>query len=168
MFCLALAIVAFVAAMLGCASAKIKNRCPVFFLGLISFVLMIVYILVGATLVLTVSLTDAEFNKMCANTDIDSRTGDALSMIRDIDGFYYDVGQTMCSYACPCPIGFSGAWSQSETGWTEQQINDKFGRTYSALSDNSVANSGLYYLQFTSDTNTKTFTSFYDCLTRDD
>ena len=68
-FCLGLAVVAFVAAMLGCASAKIKNRCPVIFFGIISFVLMILYLLVGLTLVLIVGASGAELTRMCDAVD---------------------------------------------------------------------------------------------------
>jgi len=89
-------------------------------------------------------------------------------MIQDIDALYYDVGQTMCSVACPCPIEFSGTWSEAEIGLTESEINKKYGRTYLASSDNSTIGTDLFYLYFTDDPDIRTFTSFYDCLTRDD
>eukprot|EP00351_Strombidinopsis_sp_SopsisLIS2011_P003771 CAMPEP_0116876482 /NCGR_PEP_ID=MMETSP0463-20121206/8409_1 /TAXON_ID=181622 /ORGANISM="Strombidinopsis sp, Strain SopsisLIS2011" /LENGTH=185 /DNA_ID=CAMNT_0004523101 /DNA_START=411 /DNA_END=969 /DNA_ORIENTATION=- len=91
-----------------------------------------------------------------------------MMMIQDIDALYYDVGQTMCSVACPCPIEFSGTWSEAEIGLTESEINKKYGRTYLASSDNSTIGTDLFYLYFTDDPDIRTFTSFYDCLTRDD
>jgi len=74
----------------------------------------------------------------------------------------------MCSYSCPCPISYSGPWTENVSGLSENDLNSIYERTYDAAKDDSQANTGLNYLYFTNDSNVKTFTSFADCLARDD
>lgn len=154
------AVVALVTSILGMMAAKCVNRayCAVIF-GVFSFIVMIVFILMGA-FVTTYSAANADqIRKFCAGGyDASSETIMYFHQLAiDIDSKYDQLNKKMCTQdLCPCPYDKRSPWTQTVTGWTEEQIQEKYGRSYSINSPDY-----LYFSQLAGET---TYDNFLDCM----
>eukprot|EP00352_Strombidinopsis_acuminata_P007256 CAMPEP_0176369524 /NCGR_PEP_ID=MMETSP0126-20121128/23345_1 /TAXON_ID=141414 ORGANISM="Strombidinopsis acuminatum, Strain SPMC142" /NCGR_SAMPLE_ID=MMETSP0126 /ASSEMBLY_ACC=CAM_ASM_000229 /LENGTH=124 /DNA_ID=CAMNT_0017728189 /DNA_START=115 /DNA_END=489 /DNA_ORIENTATION=+ len=89
--------VAFVTALLGCVSATCKNRCPVFFFGFLSFIVTLVYLIIGLVLVGIVLVSGDQIDKFCVGEyEQSNAVGTAYQYVVDVDQFYFEIGKNMC------------------------------------------------------------------------
>tara|TARA_B110001450_G_C17571791_1_gene461092 strand:+ start:167 stop:628 length:462 start_codon:yes stop_codon:yes gene_type:complete len=143
---LAVGIVGLMVACLGCFTGAKKNPCFAIPYGLLSFVITIIFLIIGIVSLTAASATGQAAAKSlaCLGTATvggkSVKTGENLALKEQYKKY---VDQPMCSIFCPCPQAATNPFVGTDTTYSQSALA-KWGRYINAGSSGSNSNAKDY------------------------